>query len=103
MIGGKRFQYIGGHDVSKNLRKKIIALYISMRNKSSNKETVSADISAPDDEDDDNKYGTKTPLSKPARPLRLKTQTKVIENWVKQNKDDFKQITMCNLFLMLRR
>ena len=30
IIGGKKFQYEGGHDVNKNLKKKIVSLYISM-------------------------------------------------------------------------
>ena len=38
------------------------------------------------------KYGTNTTLSKPARRLRRKTQTKANQNWVRQNKDDFKHI-----------
>ena len=62
-----------------------------MSNKSLDQQIIINDILAPDDDDDDNKYGTKTPLSKPARRLRRKTQTKVIQHWVKQNKDDFKQ------------
>ena len=33
----------------------------------------------------------KTPLSKPARRLRRKTQTQTIQKWVKQNLHNFKQ------------
>ena len=44
-----------------------------------------------DYEDNDNKYGTKTPLSKPARRLRRKTQTQTIQKWIKQNLHNFKQ------------
>ena len=39
IIEGKRYQYKGGHGNNKNVGKKIIALYISMSDKSSNKET----------------------------------------------------------------
>ena len=50
------------------------------------------DIITPDgDNDNDDKYGVKQRLSRPARRLRRKTQTKVIQNWVKNNNDDFKQ------------
>ena len=87
----KSIEYKGGDSFNKNLENQISALYISMYNKSSNNKLIIDDIVAPDDDDDDNKYGTKTPLSKPARRLRRKTQTKVIQHWVKQNKDDFKQ------------
>ena len=34
---GKRYQYKGGHDINKHIGKKVIALYISMSDKSSNK------------------------------------------------------------------
>ena len=89
-IGGKRYQYKGGHDINKNLKNKIVPLYISM-SKSSKQNVIINDIVAPNDDADDNKYGTKTPLCKPARRLRRKTQTNVIQQWVKQNKDNFKQ------------
>ena len=36
-IEGKKYQYKGGHDINKNLKNKITALYISMSSKSSNK------------------------------------------------------------------
>ena len=62
-----------------------------MENKSSNRNIVINDLIAPNDDDDDDKYGIKARLNRPARRLRRKTQTKVIQNWVKQNKDDFKQ------------
>ena len=62
-----------------------------MENKSSNSNIIINDLIAPNDDDDDDKYGIKARLNRPARQLRRKTQTKVIQNWVKQNKDDFKQ------------
>jgi len=93
IIGGKKYTYKGGHDINKNLKKKIVPLYISMSDKSLNNNSknklIIDDIVAPDGDDD--KYGIKARLSKPARRLRRKTQTKVIQNWVKQNRDDFKQ------------
>ena len=42
-------------------------------------------------DNNDDKYGINTPLDKPARRLRRKTQTKTIQKWVKQNKENFKQ------------
>ena len=41
IIGGKKYQYKGGDEFNKNLKKKITSLYISMSNKSSNKNTKS--------------------------------------------------------------
>ena len=37
IIGNKKYQFKGGHDTNKNLGKKIIALYISVSDKGSNK------------------------------------------------------------------
>ena len=37
IIEGKKFLYKGGHDINKNLGKKIVALSISMSDKGSNK------------------------------------------------------------------
>ena len=39
IIEGKRYQYKGGDDINKNLGKKIIVLYKSMSDNSSNKDT----------------------------------------------------------------
>ena len=37
IIGGKKDAYNGGHDINKNLGKKLSALYMSMSDKGSNK------------------------------------------------------------------
>ena len=39
IIGGKKYLYKGGHDINKNLKKKIVQLYISMSSKVQNKNT----------------------------------------------------------------
>jgi len=38
-IGGKKYQYKGDHDINKNLKSKIAALYISMSEKASNRKS----------------------------------------------------------------
>ena len=38
-IGGKRYQYKGGDNINKNLKKEIVALYISMSSKPSKQNT----------------------------------------------------------------
>ena len=93
LLGGKTYPYKGGGEINKNLRNKITSLYISMSTNTQNKNNniVINDLIAPNDDDDDDKYGIKARLNIPARRLRRKTQTKVIQNWVKQNKADFKQ------------
>ena len=92
-IGVKTYQYKKEGIINNRLEKNIIPLYISM-SKSLNKkrkqnDIIIDDIVAPDNNDD--KYGINTPLDKPARRLRRKTQTKTIQKWVKQNKENFKQ------------
>ena len=92
-IGVKTYQYKKEGIINNRLEKNISSLYISM-SKSLNKkrkqnDIIIDDIVAPDDNDD--KYGINTPLDKPARRLRRKTQTKTIQKWVKQNKENFKQ------------
>jgi len=47
------------------------------------------DITSPIDDDD--KFGLQQTLSKPARRLRRKPQTKTIQKFVKQHADNFKQ------------
>ena len=46
-IGGKRYQYKGGRDINKNLKNKIVSLYISMSSKPSkqNTHTIETDAS----------------------------------------------------------
>ena len=55
VIEGKQYQYSGGHNINKNLGKKIKALYISMSDKSSNKKqnTDSINVSLEFDDDGD--------------------------------------------------
>ena len=43
IIGGKKYQYKGGHDINTNIGKKMVALYISMSDKSTNKSKYIAD------------------------------------------------------------
>ena len=91
IIDGLKYQYKKGSIINNRLEKIINPLYISM-SKSLNKkrkqnDIIIDDIVAPDNNDD--KYGVKTPLDKPARRLRRKTQTKTIQKWVKQNKENF--------------
>jgi len=93
IIDGLKYQYKKGSIINNRLEKNINPLYISM-SKSLNKkrkqnDIIIDDIVAPDNNDD--KYGINTPLDKPARRLRRKTQTKTIQKWVKQNKENFKQ------------
>ena len=91
IIEGKKYQYKKGSIINNRLEKIINPLYISM-SKSLNKkrkqnDIIIDDIVAPGNNDD--KYGINTPLDKPARRLRRKTQTKTIQKWVKQNKENF--------------
>lgn len=39
IIGGKKYQYKGGNNINKNLKKKIVPLYISMSSKPSKQNT----------------------------------------------------------------
>ena len=52
----------------------------SLNKKRKQNDIIIDDIVAPDNNDD--KYGVKTPLDKPARRLRRKTQTQTIQKWV---------------------
>ena len=56
IIGGKTYQNKGGHDVNKNIGKKIVAFYISMSDKSSNekiKDNESVNVNLEFDDDGD--------------------------------------------------
>ena len=89
---GKKYQYKLNKNINKNLRNKIVPLYIRLTMSSNKKTLIIDDIIAPDDDDDDDdKYGVKQKLNKPARRLRTKTSAKIIQNWVKKNRANFEQ------------
>ncbi len=47
IIGGKKYQYKGGHNINKNLQNKIVSLYISMSESSNQKtKTIKNDAAA---------------------------------------------------------
>ena len=56
---------------------------------SNNNSFIIDDITSPIDDDD--KFGLQQTLSKPARRLRRKTQTKTVQKFIKKHADNFKQ------------
>ena len=82
----QKYKYNINKLISNKLRNKIYSyLYIIHDNSLNNNCIIIDDMIAPDDDSDNNR------LSRPARRLRRKIQTKVIQNWVKKNSHHFKQ------------
>ena len=44
IIDGKKYQYKGGHDINKNLKNKIVTLYILMAAESSKEKQITSDV-----------------------------------------------------------
>ena len=82
-IDGKKFKYKGGHDINKNLGKNIIALYISMSNKSSNTNKNITDLIANLKKVNEGQLKT---LDKYLSQINLKKLTELLINYVPERR-----------------
>lgn len=90
IINGKKFQYKGyGSPPNNSFYDKIIELY-KIENKFSNNNIHINDIMGNGDDNND-KFGLKQPLGKKGRYIRRTQQTKTIQKWVREQKENFKQ------------
>ena len=87
IIDGKKYQYTMNKNISKILENKINPLFINSI--MSLKQIVIDDLVGDDSAND--KYGLNTRLDKDQRRLRRTVKTKEIQNWVRNNAENFRQ------------